>query len=203
MRILIVRHGETEWNIGETRFRGQLDIELSKNGVNQAEKVGIVLQKEPIEAIFFSPLLRCKNTAEKIKIHQKQKSEFIEEPLLIDINFGDWQGKKHKDIFKENPQMGEYWNNQPEKLKFPNGESWFRVYERLDLFFRKIRKLDYEIISIVSHRVVLNILFLYLLGLSPKHFWDFQIDNASISEVTINKNGKFKIVRANDIHHLD
>lgn len=201
MRILIIRHGETAWNIGDTRFRGQMNIELSENGINQADKVGFALQKETIEAIYYSPLLRCKQTAEGIKKYQKQ-SEFIEEPLLIDINFGDWQGRKHKDIFKEDPIIEDYWYNHPEKLVFPNGESWYRVYERLDLFFKKIRKENYKIITIVSHCVVLNILFLYLLGLSSKHFWDFHIDNASISEITLEKNGKFKISKINDIHHL-
>jgi broad specificity phosphatase PhoE len=201
MRVTIVRHGETAWNIGETRFRGQIDIELSENGLKQASKVGKALKKEEIEAIFCSPMLRCKQTADGIK-KEHPKAEFFEEPLLIDINFGDWQGRKHREVFDENPKMEDYWNNHPEKLIFPNGESWYHVYERIDKFFKKISKKDYNHIAVVSHRVVLNILFLYLLDLSPKHFWDFQIENASISEITFEKNGSFKIIKINDIHHL-
>ncbi|HUT81363.1 MAG TPA: histidine phosphatase family protein [Candidatus Bathyarchaeia archaeon] len=201
MRILIVRHGETAWNLTDKRFRGQMDIELSQEGLEQADKTGVVLKDENIDKILFSPMSRCRQTAEGIKKFHP-KSQLIEEPLLIDISFGDWEGKRHSEIFAENPQAEHFWNNQPEELVFPNGESWYRVYERVDKFFKKIREQKEELLVIVSHRVVLNIIMLYLLGLDTKHFWDFHFDNSSISEITIEKNGKFQIIKTNDTHHL-
>ncbi|MBN1329297.1 MAG: histidine phosphatase family protein [Candidatus Heimdallarchaeota archaeon] len=201
MRLLIVRHGETVWNLEDKRFRGQMDIELSKVGLKQVDKTGLFLKHEKIDKILFSPMIRCKQTAENIKKFQPN-SQLIEEPLLIDISFGDWEGKRHSDVFSENPQVEHFWNDQPEELVFPNGESWYRVYERVDKFFKRIRKQKDELVVVISHRVVLNIIMLYLLGLDPKHFWDFHFDNASISEITIYENGKFQIIRTNDTHHL-
>lgn len=202
MRIYIIRHGETAWNIKEKRFRGQLDISLSEEGMHQAELAGSALEKEHLTAIYYSPLKRCLQTAEKIKAYQEETCRFLEEPLLIDIHFGDWQGKKHSEIFKQNPELEEQWNKHPEELIFPNGESFYRVFERIDAFFKRLRQKDSSTIAIVTHRVVMNIIMLYLLGLDLRHFWDFQFDNGSISEITLEKDGKFQIIKTNDTHHL-
>src|SRR5919109_1408470 len=65
MRLIIVRHGESEWNrIG--RYQGQLDAPLSGLGLRQAEALADRLRQEPIEIIFTSPLQRAAKTAEAI-----------------------------------------------------------------------------------------------------------------------------------------
>lgn len=201
MRILLVRHGETLWNIGKKRFRGQMDIELSDFGLRQAEATGKRFTKESIEAIFFSPLARTRQTAEGIKKYNPNIS-FLEEPLLLDISFGDWQGRTHEEVFAEDPIFEDYWNNHPEKLSFPNGESWFRVFERIDLLFKKIAKLELGTIVLVTHRVVANIILLYILGLEISHFWDFEIETTSITEIKLEKNGSYTIIKTNDTTHL-
>ena len=98
MHIHIIRHGQTEFNVGEPRFRGQLDIPLSKIGVQQAEKIASALKTTPLDTIYCSHLQRARITAEKIS-HFHPKAQFIEEPFLLTLNFGDWQGKAHKDVF--------------------------------------------------------------------------------------------------------
>ena len=145
MRILLVRHGETAWNIGKRRFRGQIDIELSSFGKEQADAAGKRLASESIDVIMYGPLARTKQTAEGISKY-KPKTPLLEEPLLLDISFGDWQGRTHEEVFAENPILEEFWNNQPEKLVFPNGESWYRVFERVDLMFKKLVKSEYNIV---------------------------------------------------------
>jgi broad specificity phosphatase PhoE len=201
MRIILVRHGETSWNIGEKKFRGQKDIPLSDFGLKQAEATGNALQKEPIEVIYYSPLQRTEQTAKGLKKYQKQ-AKFMPEKLLLDISFGAWEGRKHSEVFAENPEIEEYWNHQPEKLTFPEGESWYRVFERVNLLFKRLEKEQHKIVALVTHRVVASIMLLYLLGLNMRHFWDFQLDNASITEITLEPNGDYQIVKVNDTHHL-
>ncbi|MFT8317839.1 MAG: histidine phosphatase family protein [Sporolactobacillus sp.] len=63
--ICLVRHGETDWNsLG--RLQGREDIPLNERGREQADLVGRFLEKEPFTAIYTSPLLRAKQTAETI-----------------------------------------------------------------------------------------------------------------------------------------
>ncbi|MBD3191627.1 MAG: hypothetical protein GF308_13350 [Candidatus Heimdallarchaeota archaeon] len=201
MRILLVRHGETSWNVDGVRFRGQVDIGLSVFGQQQAEAVGRMLQEEAIEVIYHSPMVRTRQTAERIQQHQGS-SQLIEEPLLIDIDFGDWQGQLHSEIFAANPGTEEAWHKFPHELVFPNGESWYRVYERINLLFKRLRKQELDCVVLVTHGVVIRIILLYLLGLSPEHFWDFQIETCSLSEISLEPDGVFKIVKTNDTHHL-
>ena len=85
MQIHIVRHGQTEFNVGEPRFRGQLDIPLSEVGAQQAETIAIALKAIPLDAIYYSRLQRAKRTAEIIKKFHP-KAQFIEEPKLLTLN---------------------------------------------------------------------------------------------------------------------
>src|SRR6185436_91891 len=65
MRLIIVRHGESEWNrVG--RYQGQCDAPLSDLGLRQAEALARRLSDEPLDVIFTSPLQRAAKTAEAI-----------------------------------------------------------------------------------------------------------------------------------------
>ncbi|MHA1815881.1 MAG: histidine phosphatase family protein, partial [Candidatus Heimdallarchaeaceae archaeon] len=70
MDVYIIRHGETKFNVGEVRFRGQMDVPLSELGINHAIETGKALVNVPINTIYYSKLSRAKVTAEKIKEHQ-------------------------------------------------------------------------------------------------------------------------------------
>ena len=63
VEIILVRHGETEWNVQEI-FRGRINIELSEIGIKQAELLADYLGEVKIEAIYSSPLNRALRTAE-------------------------------------------------------------------------------------------------------------------------------------------
>ncbi|MDU6251985.1 MAG: histidine phosphatase family protein, partial [Cutibacterium avidum] len=64
-RIVLVRHGETEFN-ADGRLQGQLDIPLSSVGIAQAEAVAPVIAGMDPVAIVSSPLVRARVTAETI-----------------------------------------------------------------------------------------------------------------------------------------
>jgi len=83
--IILVRHGETEWNVKEV-FRGRIDIELSENGIKQAELLAEYLSHLKIEAVYSSPLRRALKTAEMIADAHKLGVEIA--PGLMDFNYG-------------------------------------------------------------------------------------------------------------------
>ena len=59
IRIIVVRHGQTAWNVGagEERFRGRTDLPLDDTGHAQALAVAGRLRNEAITALYASPLL--------------------------------------------------------------------------------------------------------------------------------------------------
>jgi len=123
MEIYIVRHGETEFNVGEVRFRGRADIPLSEIGLKHAEETGQALSLIPLEKIYYSKLSRAKTTAAKIYEFQS-KAEFIEEPFLFDLNFGKWEGKTHNEVFTEEEKKK--WFRNPHDFIIPDGETFYK-----------------------------------------------------------------------------
>ncbi|RPJ62897.1 MAG: histidine phosphatase family protein, partial [Acidobacteria bacterium] len=67
-RLLLVRHGETEWN-SDVIYRGRAEVALSETGRRQAELLGVRLATEQVTALYCSPLVRARETAAAIGRH--------------------------------------------------------------------------------------------------------------------------------------
>ena len=126
--IYIVRHGETDFNTDPVpRVRGRVDVPLNEIGVQHAKEAGEFLKNEKnIGKIYYSSIPRAKQTAELIAQQQTKPVELIEEPLVIDITWGDWEGKTYKEAFG-NEDGGDY-TYAPDKLMIPNGETFMVLW---------------------------------------------------------------------------
>jgi broad specificity phosphatase PhoE len=198
MDIYIVRHGETAFNVGEPRVRGRTDVPLSELGIQSAIQTGKALASVKIEKIFYSKLSRSKNTAVKIKEYHPS-AELIEEPLLLDISFGDWEGKTAKEAFT--PEIEEKWFSNPHDVLIPNGETFYQVLDRLHRLFLRLRTQKEENVVLVSHGAVINLIFVYLTKTHPSQYWNFYVDPCSISLVKLDKEGRVSIRSFNKIEH--
>ncbi len=81
MKILLIRHGETDWN-KQGRFQGREDIPLNETGRQQALICGQALKGESYAAVVSSPLVRAKKTAEIIAETVGVSEILIEEDLI-------------------------------------------------------------------------------------------------------------------------
>ena len=68
MRLIMVRHGETEEN-RDSITQGQTPGHLTKLGKSQAKKLGERLASDNFDIIYCSDLLRCKDTCAEISKH--------------------------------------------------------------------------------------------------------------------------------------
>lgn len=93
MRIYLIRHGETDWNL-EGRLQGREDIPLNETGVLQANICGQALKGMDIGAIIISPLSRARKTAEIIAGYVGL-SELIVDNRLIERDFGELSGSTY------------------------------------------------------------------------------------------------------------
>lgn len=110
MKILVTRHGQTDWNVLE-KIQGQTDIELNDIGRQQAEETGRSIRNENIDLIITSPLKRAKETAQII--NRNFNVTIIEDNRLMERNFGKSEGLTKSDIrkLKEiNPDINDVWN---------------------------------------------------------------------------------------------
>jgi len=196
--IILVRHGETEWNVAEV-FRGQIDIDLNENGVKQAELLAGYLSTSTIEVIYSSPMKRALKTAEIIANPHKLKVNV--EPDLIDFNFGRWQGLSHEEVKKKYGRLYATWITHPEQVKMPDGETLEDIKKRVILINNKIIKNHKGTIIIVGHRVVNKVMICAFLGLDNSHFWKIRQDTGGISIFSY-QNGQFILTRHNDTSFL-
>ena len=141
MKIYLVRHGETQWNV-ESRMQGHEDIPLNENGLDQAEACGRVFESIKAKRIVTSPLKRASKTAEIIGEHMHIQDTELE-PLLIERDFGIYSGNKYVkgDSYRD--------SNGTDKM-----ESLEALFTRMKKFLEKY-KLSQDVV-VVSHGASIN-----------------------------------------------
>jgi len=199
-RLIIVRHGETEWNRVE-RFRGQYDIPLNQTGISQAEKSAkfIATYWKPA-AVYSSPLSRAMATAEAIaRINQLTVQPH---PQLIDINYGDWQGLTPEEVRLHWTEQAENWYEHPEFAQVPNGETLIEVQQRAMQAVREICTLyPKQDVVLVSHTVVNRLMLLAMVGAGIDRFWHIRQEPCAVNVVEATEQD-FTLISVNDICHL-
>jgi len=197
-QIILVRHGETEWNVAEV-FRGRIDIELNETGIKQAELLAEYLSHMKIDAVYSSPLKRALKTAEIIASYHKTAVEVA--PGLIDFDYGEWQGLAHQEVRNKYEELYAEWINNPDQVRIPTGESLGEVRERaMGVVSDVIAKYE-GIVVLVSHRVVNKVLICALLGLDNSHFWNIKQDTCGITTF-IDEDGRFILTEHNNTSYL-
>lgn len=202
-RIILVRHGQTAWNVGSgagERFRGRIDLPLDDAGLAQAGALAQRLADYPIVAIYSSPLKRAVETA----LPTAQQLGLTVQPLpgIIDINYGDWQGLSHDEVAQAHPDLYPRWLEKPHRIRFPNGESLRQVRLRSMAALKEVAaRHEGQVILLVAHQVVNKVLVCAMLGLGNSHFWRIRQDNACIN-VFDYQNGIFTAALINDTCHL-
>lgn len=112
MNILLIRHGQTDWNI-ESKLQGREDIPLNETGRKQAKSCAAYLSDEIWHAIYTSPLIRAKETAQILSEELNHPSVIIE-PLLIEREFGVASGMTWQEL---NARYPLYPDESPEGIE--------------------------------------------------------------------------------------
>jgi len=191
--ILFIRHSENDY-VKTRRLAGRLpDIHLNKNGQAQAQVLAEKLAGAPIKAIYSSPLERAMETASPIAaaLHL----EIIPCDGLMEINFGEWQGKTLKSL-----QRLKIWKtvqNSPSLMRFPGGESFADAQNRIINQIEELckRYSSEDIFICVSHGDVIRLAVAYYIGLSLDCFQRLHISPGSMNvlHITDNHSGLFTL----------
>jgi len=138
-RILLIRHGETDWN-RIRRFQGRSDLPLNQKGKDQAYALGLALKDEPLTAIYSSPLIRALETAHLMKVFHPSIPLFEEEGL-VEMDLGEFEGMEAQRWAVEYPDFLKTWMETPASVKMPGGESLQEVQTRAIGTLERIVKL--------------------------------------------------------------
>ena len=181
LRVVLVRHGRTAWN-REVRFRGRMDLSLDEVGHAQAQAAAqaIRFRWPGVAAVYASPLLRARQTAEPIAAGLGLPVQV--EAGLLDIDYGHWTGLTPAEAEAQDAERYQLWRTAPQQVCFPEGESLRQVQRRLldMLEGLSLAHANQEIV-LVGHLVVNRVLLCTVLGVSLDAYWRVGQDNAAIN----------------------
>jgi broad specificity phosphatase PhoE len=127
MRIFLLRHGATDWNLAG-KCQGATDLELNETGLMQAETAALGLSREKIDAIYSSNLRRALQTAGAV-------GRFHNLPVLVEedlreLDHGALEGLTFAEIHAARPDFIRQWRDTPEDAAIPGGEKLIEVERR-------------------------------------------------------------------------
>lgn len=160
MRLLLVRHGQSEWNATK-RLQGQADIDLSVLGRSQAERLALTVRSLKPDRVISSDLLRAHHTASLLGFHDAELRQGLRE-----ISVGDWTGRIIPEIVAESPLAYDGWRAGTDAP--PGGEIWADFMSRAAFTIEKEREtLAKGTLLAVCHGGVIRALVQHYLGLEP------------------------------------
>ena len=196
--IYLTRHGQTLWNI-EKRLQGRGNSPLTGEGIERAKELRDRIKDIHIDIIYSSPIERALTTANIIK--GDKSIEVITDDGLMEMCFGDYEGKITDEVMKENPN----WDislimKGNTELTAPNGENLAEVRDRVARSMNKIIEENRgKTILIVAHGITLKAIMYY--------FKDEEVNSevmgqATLTKVNVDENNKFYIEFKNDNSHF-
>ncbi len=173
MKLYIIRHGETEWNV-KRRFQGRSDIPLNEEGRRLARITSDALRDVDFTRIYTSPLKRAYETAMIMK--GDRDIPVMTEQRIIEISFGVYEGlccgKENYNI--PDPEFMNFFD-RPEAYKPPQGaESIEELRERTADFLQEIvhnKDMENDTILVSTHGAALRGLLSCINHIDIGDFW--------------------------------
>ena len=198
MRLLLVRHGQTEEN-NQGRIQGQQDVTLNDAGRHQASMLRDRLAKVRIAGAYTSPLARAQETAEILL--EPHDAELRQDPRLKEFSYGVWEGMTWAEVRNKYPLAFAEWSVDRERA--PEGaETLHQVKSRAHQLMGEIRSEHREgTVLVVTHGGPLRLMLCCAFGIPVERAFDMAIDNTAISELSF-AGPRVILRRHNDTGHL-
>lgn len=180
MRLLLVRHGESEWNASR-RLQGQADAALSDEGRRQADALRPTIEAIAPDRAVSSDLARVRETAERIGAKQATLTSDLRE-----IDVGDWTGRPIEAIVAADAEAYAGWRAGTHAP--PGGEDWGSFVARVAGAIERERvSRPCDTLLAVCHGGVIRALIQSLLGLPPARI--IPVAPASLTVLQLDKTG--------------
>jgi phosphoserine phosphatase len=137
LTIVLVQPGATDFD-EQRRIKGSLDLPLNENGQSQVARTVGELSRSPIEQVYTAPCQSARQTAEALARDRRLKVTVVEN--LRNLNHGLWHGKLIDEVKRQQPRVYRMWQETPENVCPPEGETLARARERVAQALKKIVK---------------------------------------------------------------
>lgn len=181
--LYFIRHGQTDWN-AELRLQGQRDIPLNDTGRTQAarngRKLGHIITQLDLYEFVASPLSRTRETMEIVRRQMDlPPQEFRTDPMLKEINYGDWEGFTMDELNAKKPDAVEARSADKWNSNAHGGESYAMLSDRALEWLRSVSRDS----VIVSHGAFSRCVRGHILGLEQNEIIDLDVPQNSFFSI--------------------
>ena len=199
MRLLLIRHGESQGNAGGF-IQGHLDYELTPLGHAQAEATAERLLSERVDRIVTSPLLRASTTAEAF-------GRALGLPLerewgLAEYDAGHISGLTGPMVRERFPEVAAAWE-RGERPAYPGEEGREVFATRVRAALDSLRAREGTTVVVAHGGVIGLVCSMVITGSDVGRPGMFRVGNCAITEVVEDRAGRLVLARHNDTCHLD
>ena len=189
-RLIILRHGQSLWNL-KNLFTGEVDVDLTAHGEEEAKNAGMLLKCIPIDVAFTSVLKRAIHTLDIILNETGAQIPILRSSALNERNYGKLQGMNKSETLKKYGAKKVLLWRRSFNIKPPGGESLKDTFNRVIPYYLK-EILPYlkvnRTVLVVAHGNSLRALMMYLENLNEQQIESIEIATGSpkLYEFSIN-----------------
>jgi broad specificity phosphatase PhoE len=187
MRLYIVRHGQTAWNI-EGKAQGHTDIPLDPTGQAQAAGLARAFEGVQLDRVISSDLLRAKETAEAFGLSVETR------PDLRERSFGEWEGRDYVSMMNDLEARAEAAGVTRLHVRPPGGESFQDVWNRIGPFVEELKQAEDNTL-VVCHGAMKAVLLARLMDGNLETCRAFRFKNCAVTEFERRHEGTLVMVR--------
>ncbi|OEH84768.1 hypothetical protein BHU72_08010 [Desulfuribacillus stibiiarsenatis] len=188
MRVVMVRHGETDWNL-HRKYLGHTDVPLNQKGYFETAEIceNLLSDLAPLNGnilIASSDLQRCLYLAKRVQERLHVKTDIIVNKSFREIDFGDWEGLTFDEIQDKYPKQAALFLKQPNQLLF-NGENLEQFSDRIvngiQNIYNDVKDIhNINTLLIITHGGVIRVLKSLIHKGTPSDYWQYSANHGEV-----------------------
>lgn len=182
-QLLLLRHAEVE-PAYQRVFGGRIDMNLSATGQNQALALAQWLKRQPLDALYASPMKRVQQTLAPFLGGAGLAPTILDG--LREIDFGDWTGLTWDQVAQRYGVSAFQWLDQLERGAIPKAETTASYRGRIEACLRDLLQTHPgRNIGVACHGGVIRMILAILLELPLPKTAGFEVDYASATNIAL------------------
>lgn len=175
MEVILVRH--TRVNVVPGMCYGNTDVDVASSFEEEAERVRVRLSGQEFDAVYSSPLQRCR----KLALYCGY-DHFVTDERLKELNFGRWEGQRWEEI--QDPLLQEWYDDW---LSMPAGgaESFLEQYNRVSRFMDDLKETNHRKVCVFAHGGTIRAALIYAGVYNFNQAFTDDVDYGSQIKITI------------------
>ena len=185
-KLLLIRHAYTG-DANRGKMVGSTDVPADDQGLATVTRLRGVIKEYQPDGWFCSPMLRTRQTAERI-FGKDLSHKVVFDERLQEINFGRWEKLTYEEISRNDPEMVASWAQYTDFV-FPEGESVAAFASRVDEMWNRLRQHEAHTVVVVTHGGIIRKMICLALGLPIKNYLLFNVEPAKMAVLDVYPEG--------------